>query len=152
MRNTEDCVLFSQHQRNHIVSVFRHIDTLLQVLESIASGRSEGLFPDYTPDLAPAEISALMTFVSELRAKMADKLTAYGFGSAAAKTTAKHAAHSTLTFITIAVDELRPRNVRGYGELTEKATRELETLVAELDARTSSAARALAHTTEGVSR
>jgi hypothetical protein len=70
------------------------IDTLLQVRESAPSGRSEGLFPDYTPDLAPAEISALMTFVSELRAKMADKLTAYGFGSTAAKTTAKHAAHS----------------------------------------------------------
>jgi hypothetical protein len=104
--------------------VFRHVDTLLQVLENAESGRNEGLFPDYTPDLAPAEISALMTFVSELRAKMPDKLTAYGFGPTAPKTTAKHAAHSTLTFITIAVDELRPRNVRGYGELTEKAARE----------------------------
>ena len=152
MSSSVNQALFTDYQRNHIVSVFRHIDGLLQVLESATGNPSHTLFPDYLKDLSPVDADVIAAFAADIRTAIAAKLDLYGIGMPAPKATASHAVQSALTFITIAADELRPKNVRGYGSLTEYAKQELESVVADFESRTRCAVHALMSQSQGVPR
>jgi hypothetical protein len=124
----------------------------LQVLGAATGKPGPALFPDYLNDTSPGANDVMATFAAEMRAAIVAKLDQYGFGVPAPKTTASHAVRSALTFITIAADELRPHNVRGYGSLSEGGKQELESVVTDFESRTRSAVLALAAKSEGVPR
>lgn len=146
-RKTE---MFSESQINHLVGAFRHIDHLLEIIEAAVTGNSGGLFPGDVQDLDAQRKKDILGFVAELRARMAMKMKKYGLEIPTPKTTASHAVQSAMSFIDIALDDLRPNEMRGYGPVNERAAKELEELIHELQLLTASVVRGLKTRGEGV--
>lgn len=142
--------LFGEYQINHMVATFRHIDRLLEMIQTALTNNEEGLFPRYVHNLDAEREKELLAFVAELRARMATKMKKYGLAMPPPKTTASHAVESALSFIGIALDDLRPKEMRGYGPVNETAAKELEELIHELQVLTTSAVRSLKIQDEGV--
>lgn len=142
--------LFGEYQISHLVGTFRHIDHLLEMIQMALTKNEEGLFPRHVHDLDAERKKHLLAFVAELRAQMAEKMKKYGLEMPPPKTTASRAVESALSFIAIALDDLRPNEMRGYGPVNERAAEELEELIDELQVLTASAVRGLKIRGEGV--
>ncbi len=124
--------LFTPAQLNHFLAGFRQIDRLLVSIEEVAEGQESGLFPRVSPDLTLPQKDLLLCFAAAMRQAMTAILESNGVAIPKARTTASHAVSSALTFIDIALSDLRPKVMRGYGEVGEDATQVLNRIVAEL--------------------
>jgi hypothetical protein len=78
-----------------------------------------------------------------MRKSMAAILEAHALTVPKARTTASHAVSSALTFIDIALSDLRPRVMRGYGEVSDGAAEALNRIVTGLRGLEGSALREL---------
>jgi hypothetical protein len=67
-----------------------------------------------------------------MRKELIEVLDDHGVGRPAASIPVSRFLHTILTFIKIAVEELRPRHMRGYGEISEKTEQELNDIVNKL--------------------
>ena len=142
--------LFSESQINHLVGAFRHIDHLLEIIEAAVTGNSGGLFPGDVQDLDAQRKKEIIALVAEVRVRMGMKMKKYGLAIPTPKTTASHSVRSALSFIDIALDDLRPNEMRGYGPVNERAAKELGELIHELQLLLASAVRGLKTHSEGV--
>jgi hypothetical protein len=124
--------LLTPPQTNHFLAGFRQIDRLLCSIEDVVQGGEGGLFPRIAPDLTGRQKDLLLGFVAAMRKSMADILASHQMAVPEARTTASHAVRSALTFIDIALSDLRPKVMRGYGEVSEDAAEALQRIVAEL--------------------
>lgn len=142
--------LFTESQTNHLVGTFRHVDHLLELIEAAVTDSRGGLFPGDVQDLNAERKREILAFVAELRDRMAEKMKKYNLELPPPKTTASHAAASALSFIGIAFDDLRPSEMRGYGQVSENAAAELQDMIHELQSLTTAALRSLKRRGEGV--
>jgi len=124
--------LLTPAQVNHLLAGFRQIDRLLVSIEEVADGQESGLFPRVSPDLTQPRKDLLLRFVAAMRQAIAAILESNGMAIPKARTTASRAVSSALTFIDIAISDLRPKVMRGYGEVSEDAAQALDRIVAEL--------------------
>ena len=132
--------LFSEYQINHLVGTFHHIDQLLGSVEVALMDDSRGLFPEHVQDLGAEQKARLVAFVTEFRNRLSLKMEEYNIDRPTPKTTASRAVESALIFIDIALDDLRPQTMRGYGALSQNASAELHRLIHELQSLTASVA------------
>jgi GTP-binding protein EngB required for normal cell division len=124
--------LNSNHERRLSVTC-RYIDTLLADMESILSVSSSKLaFPQYTPDLTSPQRRVVEDYISRIRAQLIRVLDGQNIGRPPADIPVTRSLHSTLTFVDIAVEELRPEYMRGYGEVPTAAAVELNGIAGEL--------------------
>ncbi len=128
----ERAPLLTPAQTNHFLAGFRQIDRLLCSIEEAVQGEDNGLFPRISPDLTPRQKDHLLRFASTMRKSMAAILEAHALAVPKARTTASHAVSSALTFIDIALSDLRPKVMRGYGEVSDGAAEALNRIVTEL--------------------
>jgi hypothetical protein len=124
--------LLTPPQANHFLAGFRQIDRLLCSIEEVVQGEEGGLFPRIAPDLTGRQKDLLMSFAAAMRKSMAHILESHEVAIPEARTSASHAVRSALTFIDIALSDLRPKVMRGYGEVSEEATEALHRIVTEL--------------------
>lgn len=140
---------FNENQRRHLRATCEHIDRLLDSLqEALAASPSMGAspsppeadraapsrraFPRFVADLAPATARALDDEIGRLRGQLLRIVEAQGIPALAAAIPASRSAAATLLFIELALDELAPRNVRGYGEVSPAAAEALRGIVDEI--------------------
>ena len=135
--------LFTDSQMNHLVGTFRHIDALLRTIESAIADEKDGLFPHYLRDLSARQKQSLKAAIDVIRERMRRKLQHYGLGAPGPRTTATRSAESALQFIDVALDNLRPKEMRGYGPVSDGANAELQELINEFHSLTASALRDL---------
>jgi hypothetical protein len=135
--------LLTPAQVNHFLAGFRQIDRLLCSIEEEVQGDESGLFPRISPNLTELQKDLLLRFTTAMRKRMADILELHEVAIPEARTTASHAVSSALTFIDIALSDLRPKVMRGYGEVGEDATEALNQIVTELRSLQGSALRDL---------
>jgi GTP-binding protein EngB required for normal cell division len=124
--------LNSNHERRLSVTC-RYIDKLLADMESILSVSSSRLaFPQYTPDLTSAQRRVVEDYIGRIRAQLVRALDGQNIERPSADIPVGRSLHSTLTFVDIAVEELKPEYMRGYGEVPPHAAVELNGIAGEL--------------------
>ena len=124
--------LNSNHERRLSVTC-RYIDKLLADMESMLSISSSKLaFPQYTSDLTSAQRRVIEDYITRIRAQLIRALDGQHIERPPADIPVARSLHSTLTFVDITVEELRPEYMRGYGEVPPQAAVELNSIAGEL--------------------
>ncbi len=120
------------HERRLSVAC-RHIDQLLGEMESALHVSTSRLaFPQYIPDLTPGQGHVIEHYIGRVRSQLVQVLDGLGIERPPVDVPVSRSLLSHLTFVDIAVEELRPRYMRGYGEISPEAAAELNKIATEL--------------------
>lgn len=132
-------------QARHLSVSCRYIDGLLSDIEAILSvAASKAAFPRYAPDVSPAQRRTIEDYLARIRAQLARVLEGQGIGRESAKIPSSRAVRAALGSVEIAVEELKPKYMRGYGPVPGAISTELNGIVGELEGLVSQVARFLA--------
>lgn len=124
--------LNSNHARRLSVTC-RHIDKLLSDMESVVKvSDSKKAFPEYLPDITPAQRHVIEDYLARIRSQLARVLAGQGIARPEPSIPMSRSLHTILTFVGIAAEELQPKYMRGYGEIPAAAAVELNGIAAEL--------------------
>ncbi len=124
--------LNSNHERRLSVTC-RHIDKLLAEMQSALNVSTSKLaFPQYAPDLSPAQRRVIEDYIGRIRAQLVRVLDGQSIERPPADIPVSRSLHSYLTFVDIATEELKPEYMRGYGEVPPAAGVELNGIAGEL--------------------
>jgi len=110
----------------------RHIDELLTDALRILGAGATTPFQRYRHDATLVQEKVAADYVARVRDAMLRLLEQYNLEPSPEKVSALHATHTLLCSAEIAVEELAPRYLRGYGDLPEEAARRMNGFVAEL--------------------
>ena len=120
-------------QRQRLLVTCKHIDKLLGDIEAtLNAAASKGVFPDYIGDIIPQQRKTIEDYVARLRWQLLQVLARQSLGPEEPRISAAHAIHVDLTFIEIAIAELAPYYMRGYGPVSEQGATDLQGVIAEL--------------------
>jgi len=123
----------NEHHKRRLSVTCSHIDNLLADVEAVLwASASKSPFPKYIPDIPPAQRRVIEDYIARVRARLVRTLESQGIQIAPPSIPATRALHTALTFVDIDVEELRPRYMRGYGEVPPNAVAELNGIVGEL--------------------
>ena len=124
--------LNSNHARRLSVAC-RHIDKLLADMENALSvADSKRAFPEYLSDVTPAQRRAIEDYIARMRVQLGRVLDGQGIEHPEPFIPVSRCLHTALTFIGIAAEELQPRYMRGYGEISPSAATDLNRIASEL--------------------
>jgi GTP-binding protein EngB required for normal cell division len=120
-------------QANRLRVTCQYIDKLLGEIEEILnSAGSKMAFPRYADDILPAQRRTIEDYISRIRAQLVRVLEGQRIAREKASIPASRAVHVHLGAIDIAVEELKPKYMRGYGEVPEAVATELNGIGGEL--------------------
>jgi GTP-binding protein EngB required for normal cell division len=125
----------NERQQTRLRITCQYIDKLLGDVEDIlhaANARSP--FSRYIVDINPAQIRVIEDHVGRLRSQLVRTLAWQHMQPMPPDIPASRAAMTHLAFVDIAIEELKPRYMRGYGVVPEDAVDELNGVVHELRA------------------
>lgn len=123
----------NESQERHLRVVCQHVDRLFCEIESIlASATSKSAFPKYISEISAADRHAIEESIDQIRAQLVRALQGQNLMLEKATIPDARAICATLDSIEIALDELKPKNMRGYGEVPESPAKELEIVAEEL--------------------
>jgi len=127
----EDRLNTGQGQR--VSTTLAHVDELLgEVLRNLAGAQEAGAFPRYLADATPIQRQVMQDYVAQVRAAMRAVLEQLGLAPPPARTGAVWASRTTLRMAAIAIEELGPKYLRGYGALSPEAARTVNGAVTRL--------------------
>jgi hypothetical protein len=122
----------NESQARRVRVTCEYIDRLLADVERfLALPGPPILFPRYAQDIAPATHARLEKSVAEIRGALQRSLEGV-HAPADEPIPASRAVHVALGAAAIAAEELKPRYMRGYGELTDPLARALQIFSVEL--------------------
>ncbi|MGB8478510.1 MAG: dynamin family protein [Acidobacteriaceae bacterium] len=120
-------------QRRRLRITCQYIDKLLGDIESVLhASASKSPFPRYVVDITPAQARVIEDHILRLRSQLLRTLAWQHMQPNPPEIPAVRAIMTDLSFIDIAIEELKPGYMRGYGEVPEDATSELNGVVYEL--------------------
>ncbi len=124
--------LSPNHERRMSVT-FRHIDKMLGDMENaLHISTSKMAFPQYAEDIDPERRAVIEEYIGRIRAHLVQALERQGIARPPADIPVSRSLHTILTFVEIAVEELKPQYMRGYGEIPAGAAAELNNVSGEL--------------------
>jgi hypothetical protein len=136
----------NQNQQRHLLATFQYVDNLLSEAERImASAGSPSPFEQFSQDSTPIQRKVTHDYVLRVRQAMQRILDELKIPRKHPISSATWAARSHLDFAGIAIAELRPEHMRGYGQLSEEDARTMDRVVAELNAELARITHYLAH-------
>ncbi|MGC2702421.1 MAG: dynamin family protein [Candidatus Acidiferrales bacterium] len=123
----------NEFQAQRLRVTCQYIDKLLGEIENILnSAASKAAFPRYSPDVAPGQRRTIEHYIARVRAQLLRVLDGQGIPAAEASIPASRAIHVNLGAVDIAVEELKPKYMRGFGDVPETVATELNGIVGEL--------------------
>jgi GTP-binding protein EngB required for normal cell division len=123
----------SEHQKNRLRITCQYIDKLLSNIEDILhAAASQSPFPRYLVDINPAQIRVIEDHIRRLRSQLVRTIAWQQMKPEPPDIPATRAMLAHLTFIDIAIEELKPSYMRGSGAVPEDAVGELNGVVHEL--------------------
>jgi GTP-binding protein EngB required for normal cell division len=132
-QNTPSAGLLNEFQARRLRVTCQYIDKLLsEISEILHASSSKAAFPRLLPDIAPAQSRIIEDYLVRLRAQLVRVLDGQGIAREKPSIPASRAVHVALGTIDIAVEELKPHYMHGYGDLPEAAATELNGIVGEL--------------------
>lgn len=123
----------NEFQQRHLLTSVRHVDQLLSEIEQILNSPSSSLlFREYVPDITTAQAKVVEDYIARIRAQMLCVLESQNISPPRPRLGVINSIRAYLISVSIAVSELKPRSMKGYGELPEPVILSLSTPVAEL--------------------
>ncbi|MBN1193868.1 MAG: hypothetical protein JXA08_00735 [Methanomicrobiaceae archaeon] len=123
----------NEHQVRRIRITCGYIDRLLTDIENILSDSVSGAaFPRYIPDITPAQQQTIEDSLARLRARLVRILDDQGITRCQPTIPLSRAIICSLGAIDSAVEELKPKYMKGYGDLGEDMATELNGIVGDL--------------------
>ena len=120
-------------QRQRLLITCRHIDKLLGDIEAtLNAAASKTVFPSYVNDVTPAQQKTMEDHIARVRGQLLQVLAGESLAPEPPRISAAHSIHVNLIFVDIAIAELAPRYMRGYGPVSEEGAADLNSIVAEL--------------------
>jgi GTP-binding protein EngB required for normal cell division len=132
-QNTPSAGLLNEFQARRLRVTCQYVDKLLsEVSEILHASSSKAAFPRFLPDIAPAQSRTIEYYLVRLRAQLVRVLDGQGIPRENPSIPASRAVHVMLGTIDIAVEELKPHYMHGFGDLPVAAATELNGIVGEL--------------------
>src|SRR5580658_1119987 len=132
-QSTSNAGSLNEFQAGRLRVTCQYIDNLLgEIEETLHATASKAAFPRFSPDVAPAQRRTIEDYIARLRAQLVRVLDGQGISGEKPSIPASRAIHVALGAIDIAVEELKPHYMRGYGDVPEAAAIELNGIVGEL--------------------
>jgi GTP-binding protein EngB required for normal cell division len=123
----------NENQQTRLRITCRHIDKLLSNIEDILhAATSQSPFPRYIVDINPAQIRVIEDHIRRLRSQLVRTIAWQQMKPEPPDIPATRAILAHLTFVDIAIEELKPSYMRGSGAVPEDALGELNGVVHEL--------------------
>jgi len=123
----------NEHQARRLSVTCQYIDKVIGEIEGIlSSASSKAAFPKYVEDIASTQRRTIEDYLARIRAQLVRVLDGQGIARPEAWIPSSRAVYTSLTVIDIAVEELRPSYMRGYGEVPPELATELEGISGEL--------------------
>jgi GTP-binding protein EngB required for normal cell division len=123
----------NEFQQRHLRVSCQYIDKLLSEIESILnSSSSKAAFPRYISQVSPASRRTIEDYIARIRAQLIRILDGQHIQREKPDIPDIRAISVTLGSVDIAVEELKPKDMRGYGEVPESVALDLNGIVGEL--------------------
>lgn len=123
----------NEFQARSLVVTCQYIDRVVGEIEQVLNAAdSKTAFPKFVDDLTPAQCHVIQDYLARIRLLLTRILDRQGIAMPAASIPSSRALFTALLTIDIAVEELRPPQMRGYGELAPDSAKELELACGEL--------------------
>ncbi len=120
-------------QRQRLLITCRHIDRLLRDIEdTLNATSSKSPFPTYISDIAPQQRQTIEEDIARIRGQLVQVLAGQALAPETPRISATHSIDVSLTFAEIAIAELAPNYMRGYGPVTTEAAADLRTIADQL--------------------
>ncbi len=123
----------NETQQRRLIITCQYIDKLLIDIEHVLhSTASKSPFPRYVIDITPAQARVIEDHIRRLRSQLLRALEWQHMKPEPAEIPATRSIKVDLTFIDIAIEELKPSYMRGCGAVLEDAVDDLNGVVHEL--------------------
>ena len=129
----EDHISLNPSQRQRLLIMCKHIDKLLGDIEAtLNAAASKSVFPSYVGDITPVQRKTIEGYIARLRGRLLQVLAKHSLAPEEPHIAASHSIDAGLTFIEIAIAELDPHYMRGYGPVSNEGASDLHGVIAEL--------------------
>jgi len=123
----------NEHHRRRLLVTCQHIDGMLSELEAVLNqSASKSAFPKYIDDIPSVRQRRIEERIARVRVQLTRVLEDQGIPPPIPFVSASHAVHVSLRFMNVSVEELRPKYMRGYGEVPVEAANDLNGIADEL--------------------
>jgi hypothetical protein len=120
------------HHKRRILVTFQHIDKLLgQSLQAMARSDSD-LQAHYVQDISPSKLPHIQNHIEHIRDHMISFLRRYDIALPERLKPSSWILKTNLTSAGIALDDLSPSKIKGYGDMGPAATRDLTQTLQEI--------------------
>jgi len=120
-------------QRHRLLITCKHIDRLLgSVEETLDAAASRRVFASYIDDISPQQRKDIEEYIARIREQLLQVMAEQALAPDEPQISAAHSIDVGLSFIDIAIAELAPRYMRGYGPVSEPAAKDLQRMITEL--------------------
>ncbi|MHB1937716.1 MAG: hypothetical protein ACYCOR_14170 [Acidobacteriaceae bacterium] len=120
-------------QQRHLRVTCQYIDKLLSDVEHVLhAATSSSPFPRYVVDITPAQTRVIEGHIRRVRLQLLRTLAWQHMLPQPPEIPATRAVMTDLSFIDIAIEELKPSYMQGYGAVPEDAVSELNGAIDEL--------------------
>ena len=134
----------NESQQRRLIVTCQYVDRLLADLErAFVDAQSNSPFGRYANDLAPAEQRLVHDYIARLRTQLLRMLDGQGLSATPIRVELRRSLLTHLSFIDIAVEELKPHYMRGFGTVAPDAAAALNGIVEELHGTIGQVTRAL---------
>jgi hypothetical protein len=125
----------SDAQQRTLRNACKHMDGLLKDVEAaLDTSRTSSVFPKYINDIASVQRKTIEEYLVRFRVQLLRVLAGQAIELEEPRIKASHAIHTSLTFIEIAIEELSPGRMRGYGPVSKAAVVDLNNVIQDLQA------------------
>ncbi len=129
----DDHITLNASQRQRLLVTCKHIDSLLSTIEATLSDTaSKDVFPVYIDDVRPEQRGMIEDSILRMRQHLLGVLSTQSLAPDAPSISAAHSINVSLTFVEIAIAELAPHYMRGYGPVSEDGAADLKRIMGEL--------------------
>lgn len=120
--------------KNALLSTFLHIESRLSEMEPLlAQGKRPFPLDQHVHDLSPTEVKVVEDYFARIRSTMVSCLEKHGVPIEVRRTSLRWSLQTGLNFLGVAVAEVSPNQLRGYGELDEAGRQEVMNIQQEID-------------------
>ena len=123
----------NEFQKRRLRVTCEHIDKLLSSIEEVLyQSSSKSVFPKFKSEVSLAQRRTIENYIARVRAQLLRVLDGQDIAKGNPSIAATHSIHVSLTFVEIAVEELYPKYMQGYGTVPEAVAAELNGICGEL--------------------
>ena len=123
----------NEPQQRRLVITCKYIDNLLSDIEhALHSATSPSPFPRYIIDVTPEQARVIEDHISRLRSQLLRTLDWQHLKPEPPEIPVTRSIITDLAFVEIAIEELKPRQLRGCGAVPEDAVDELNKVIHDL--------------------